>query len=239
MPDPRGVSRVRGGKCLAPWVAVVLVVLLGGCAAAIRQSPTPAAGLAVSSIHARVAYVDESGAPLAADLAPPLMLAFPIIPGQIYGRVHKPLLFVVQPDGRHTFSLDLAAKRKQIDALAVPLRPVRTYGGLAVKPASARILRLATFAFYRSDSRPVEGGVGFQEPRSGDALVMIYVDRRCHISGTLREQGLRVEHAIHIPGPGFYWIRRRRVGTNHFLMQQVAPPAHILLRVQLRPPGPI
>lgn len=239
MPDRCRGGRVGDGKRLALGIAVAIALLVGGCAGALRTAPTSAAALAVTSIHARVAYVDESGARLSADLAPPLVLAFPIIPGQIYGRVRKPLLFVVQPDGRHAFTLDLAAKRAQTDGLAAPLRSLRPYSGLAVKPASARILRLATFAFYRSDSRPVEGGVGFQEQRSGDRLMMIYVDRACHISGTVREPDLRVDHAIDLPGPGFYWIRRRRIGTHHFLMQQVPPPADILLRVQMRPSGAI
>jgi hypothetical protein len=238
-PDPCRVRRVRGGRFLVPGAAVMLVLLLGGCAGNVRQSPASAAGLAVTSIHAQVKYVGDSGALLASDLVPPLVLAFPFIPGQIYGRPHTPLLFVVESDGRQAFTLDLAAKRAQFDDLAAPLRSVRPYSALVVRPASTRILRLATFAFYRDDSRPVEGGVGFQEQRSGDFLVMVYVDRACHISGTVREQDLRVDHAIDIPGPGFYWIRHRRIGPHHFLMRQVPPPAHILLRVQLQPSGAI
>jgi hypothetical protein len=121
------------------------------------------------------------------------------VPGEIFGRYSNETVVDLLVDRPGLFALPLAAVQSGLARQAVVARTAV----LHVEPADTRIARLATLGGLTGLAQSNVFLSGFRDPKSGDVVVLFYVDRACVINGTFtggRPYTLRVAH------PGLNWI---------------------------------
>jgi hypothetical protein len=197
----------------------LLVAVAAGCAGP-RAGMLLPDGSTTHVIGARVEWIDsERRAVPPPSTAKELLLVFSPISGQIDGFYASPPLQTVhaRPAGR--FLLDLRMMTGKIDAASTTLVKNGFTRGLVMTPQETRFARVATQARDAATDKGI-GATVFLEPTSRDYLVMVFVDRSCAYTGTVRIGNDIVEYDVRLEHGGFHWLRYyRREAGGGFLVK--------------------
>jgi hypothetical protein len=135
------------------------------------------------------AYLDSKRNPVKnASLPEILSFRMALIAGDVAGAVGTQPVFRFDVRIGEAARLDLGRKKTAIDASAAPLTKAAADAGLAITPPDTRIARLATVTTSIDDPAKSIGGTGFLGAAPGDALLMVYFDRPCTLSGVARSE---------------------------------------------------
>jgi hypothetical protein len=153
-------------------------------------------------------YLDSDRNPVTdASLPEVLSLRMAVIAGDVAGAASTEPVFWFDVRIGESARLRLSQKKTAIDAAAAPLTKAAADAGLAITPADTRIARLATITTSAGDPGKSIGGTGFLGAAAGDALLMVYFDRPCTLSGVARRRGSMVTYNIEIATSGVHLIR--------------------------------
>jgi len=180
-------------------------MLVSGCAMLAPKKPdNPYVGLTI--LNSSVEYVGPQNIFLEKDRYPQdVVLVFPYVSGSIFGNPDSPSLFIKQMGETMDFSLNLAAKAKEIEPHAQPLTKQWQSLGLSIQPQGALLARLGTFPLSAKTQKFIGGG-GFIDSTSRNSLILVYVDRACEIKGQVNLAGERYGHNLKFSGKGFHWV---------------------------------
>ena len=113
------------------------------------------------------------------------------------------------------FSLDLNALAASTGQYAEPLTAAALAQGFRIEPAETRIARVGTYNYDALTGAAI-GGTAFIEPVDRGLLILIYVDRPCRLSGTVRvSETQSAELDALVPDAGFHWLRVLDEDPNH------------------------
>lgn len=140
---------------------------------------------------------------------PPTLL-FPSVPGAFYGAPDWDLLVQIVPVEEDRFVLELPGNA---DQYAQELDDPR----LKVSPANTRLMRLGTFHFYGEDPHTLGGGA-FTDLSTGDFIMLVYVSKPSHITGTIRLGQELHRHDVKLPTAGWHWVHGAQVSETEVLL---------------------
>jgi hypothetical protein len=198
---------------------VLLAVLAAGCAAP-RAGLLLPDGSVTHDIYARVEFIDEERNPV--PVQSPLRemrLLFSSIPGQIDGPVRSEPLQSIRVINVPHFRLDVGGMTEKLREIATPFVSTTLTRGLSMTPPSTRFVRIATLAVDPGTGRSI-GGAGFLDPASRDYLILVYVDRPCSLTGTMRINDLRIDHDVRLTRAGFHWLRYHRPEEGRLVLNE-------------------
>jgi len=197
--------------------AAALAALLPGIAAAKIQDEAPemTAGppaketallrtLQVSPRHVNIRPVGSPGSGVSS-----MAYAFPVLEGEIFGQPTGTALTVVDVN-RATFDLKLEKLWSAASAAARPLTAEARQSGIVVTPAETGLLRVGTYLVDQDRQSLLLADVEFRDSMKDVPLILLYVDRPCHIGGVVhgaREGSAEVvDIDVALAAPGFHWL---------------------------------
>lgn len=173
---------------------------------------------AVDRFVASVEYVGSGNAQISQEYySKDLVLAFPLVVGEIFGKPVPEVIFTKKIDDTMTFSLEPVQKIDKVANMARVMKSEWISRGLRIKPDNTKIARLATFPYDRRTRKQVGGG-GFIDAVTRDSLILIYVHQASTIRGSLELEGSRYVHRLDFPAQGFYWIKALRTSSHEYLI---------------------
>mgnify|MGYP006909085488 FL=1 len=196
---------------------LVIGLVQVSCVTTRHDEPSDSRGM--TSLDVSVEYLSEDRGVLSRKYFPQgVVLAFPYIPGEIFGTPRSRPLFQKNINHNDHFTLNLADALPRMEEEARPLLQTWQETGLAIEPANTRLVRIGTFPFDAKTREPIGGG-GFIEENSKDNLILMYFDRACHIQGGFEINEEIFSHDIKVPGRGFHFIRVRPTARNQFHLE--------------------
>jgi hypothetical protein len=130
------------------------------------------------------------------------------------------------------FALSLAAIEEMIRARAAAYVPKPEDKDFNVAPADARFARLIVSAgspfLYPYDEREA----GFIDRTTGDHYALLYVDRPCRITGTIRANDGAFRHDLSFGKAGLQWVRIQPVGEADSLVTRLDPAGAVVVYVR-------
>ena len=137
---------------------LLLISLDSGCATSPAvHDGAPAAPLTQLTID--IEYVDADNAPVPAAYQPAnVVLAFPHIPGQIFGSPSGPPVLITPVSVDSPAVLPLRRVANALSDQLETLRPVPVTRGLTITPADTRLTRIGTFPHDAKTLDSIRGG---------------------------------------------------------------------------------
>jgi len=148
-------------------------------------------------------------------IVPGNRLIFPLIPGNLYGRVNEQALIDVQVDSTNmtelVFDENIFTELSQPQILNLDVfDPESTIDfGLTIEPADTKFGRLGTFVWDETGQQvPTTAGFGLYDDLSDKVFYIVYFDQPATIRGSVTspEVETRLDHDIVIPEKGFYAV---------------------------------
>jgi hypothetical protein len=192
----------RKDKAFVSALSLAAAFLLAGCSA-----PAPIGDLGRGSLVLPVKIVDSElhEIPIQEPLHGAALLGS--IPGTIFGDPQAPFVRV-SLDADHSLSIDL----NRLDELGKQASPINSYAvefGWKIDPMETRFSRVSTT--FDHISQPDVKRVGFFDLGANDALLLVYFDRPCHLTGTIslppgRSDFSQYVFDVIIENAGFSWL---------------------------------
>lgn len=129
---------------------------------------------------------------------------FSFIPGSIFGSPTDDVFLPIEVDDKLQIVVQLADWEALAETYSRPLTQENLELGLRADPDDARILRVGTFAFDLLHSSAMGGAL--REIGSTGYVILVYVDRPCLISGSIKLHGETYTHRIDFPAKGFHYV---------------------------------
>jgi hypothetical protein len=204
------------------WFALYLIV--ASCAASPPKAPDQAAvtQVRVEALDNALRRVDSGMG------SKSLSAVFPLIQGALYGAPTMESVFLAPARFGEDFSLNVLLVEAKVKPFAAPLTARSSSSGLAIDPASTKLVRLGTF-LHDAQTGEWVSGAGFYVPPSLDNLVLVYFDRACRISGTFKSSVGDLIHDVTIPAAGMHWLRTTRIASNTLSVRVDPHPPVVLL----------
>lgn len=204
------------------WLALCLTV--ASCAASPQKAPDPAVVTQV-----RVEALDNALRRVESGMrSRSLSAVFPLIQGALYGAPTMESVFLAPARFGEDFTLDALLVEAKVKPFAEPLTVRSSNSGLAINPASTKLVRLGT-VLHDAQTGDLVSGAGFYVPPSLDNLVLVYFDRACRISGTVKSAVGDLIHDVTIPVAGMHWLRTTRIASNTIAVRvDPHPPIAVL-----------
>jgi hypothetical protein len=211
---------------------IIIAVCLAACSG-LPETAAPAGAGPVKQMTLSLEYLDENGSRVSAEFQPKnVLLEFPYIPGQVFGGATDEPVFIVPASVGSTVTVKLVAEEAGLNEVASPLRPGADTRGLTVTPENARFARMGTFPYDARTYASIGGG-GFLDPVTRDALILMYFDRACVLSGVIALDSGEARHSIDIPGAGFHWIRAVKLDNNDFVLSRAESRENVIFSITL------
>jgi hypothetical protein len=200
----RSISRQACPKKIVASLAAVTIFTIG-CSGTARF---PDAG--TGSIVIPVQFVDKSGASISPNERPKSLEArFGAVPGSIFGTPIAP--FEPQHvDRAGSLAINLSEFGSVYGKMAETIHHDKLTSGLTIVPADTRFARLGTLIKYESAPRPPSMS-GFVDSGSKKALLLVYFDKPCRLTGTILtppREGETTHHEfdVTIDRAGLNWL---------------------------------
>lgn len=214
-------------------IALIMISVCLAACSGLPKTAGPAGGDPLKQMTLSVEYLDENGARVSPEFQPKsLLLEFPYIPGQVFGSTSDEPVFIVPVSVGSTVTVKLVAEEAGLKEVAAPLRPGADTRGLTVTPENARFARMGTFP-HDARNYAMIGGGGFLDPATRDALILMYFDRACTLSGVIALDSGEARHSIDVPGAGFYWIRAVKLDNNDFVLSRAESRENAIFSITL------
>lgn len=133
-------------------------------------------------------------------------LWFPAIAGHFYGTPDIESKWQPAIDG-HKFEVSALQLDAELAKHAQPFDARET--SVLISPENTRIARVAPFLLAQFDGEPI-GESNWLNPESKRDLLLVYFDRSSRVLGSLFYGKKEVRFDLEIPGPGLYWLERRK-----------------------------
>lgn len=209
---------------------LLLVLLLSGCAVTGGLSD---AERGLTGLQASIEYIDDDNQAIDARFQPgQLVLVFPYVPGQIFGSPGSDILFTVLLTPQGGLQLDLTRALPGLRQGATTLQAGVNTEGLSIRPAGTRLARIGTFPFDAGTLEPLDEG-GFIDARTREHMILVYFDRPCVLSGTLRVGEESYLHDITIPAAGFHFLRVRQEDARRYALVRADAASAVIFSIQL------
>jgi hypothetical protein len=204
------------------WLALCLAV--ASCAASPPDAPNRAlvTQVRVEALDSALRRADSGMG------SKSLSAVFPLIQGALYGAPTMESVFLAPARFGEDFNLNALVVEAKVKPFAAPLTVRSSNSGLAINPASTKLVRLGTF-LHDAQTGDSVSGAGFYVPPSLDNLVLVYFDRACTISGTVKSSVGDVIHDVTIPAAGMHWLRMTRIASNTLTVHVDPHPPVVLL----------
>ena len=224
----RTTSRLTSGVCILLW--------LTGCAS--NQPSTSAATTSpaqsrpkASVYHALVEVVNDANVrqTVPGDRSS-YSLSFPVIAGSVIGKPGNTDLVALTAQIGDNLRLSEATLLNGLQSAATTIDPDHAAHGLVVDPADTRFARLATMGSSKSIIETVDSAL-FVDPSTRVAVVLLYFDRPCRVSGTVNMgQSRQATYDIVIPNAGLHWayVQKPTADTYHFERADIEPRTVVL-----------
>jgi hypothetical protein len=197
---------------------ILLAAMLVACSADHGAPGPPAQG----KLHARVEFVESDFKTPRVD-APPdgLYVAFALSSGDLFANFSDDDFARDEIAQDRQVELDLAQAESAARRAARPVR-IRE-GRVTGTPRTLGLARVGTFT---------KGwNTGWVNPRTGDKLILAYLDAPGRIVGTLSEAGHEYRFNIAVTKPGFVWLTTKKTSEKTSVISVVEPPRELVLRV--------
>jgi hypothetical protein len=131
-------------------------------------------------------------------------------------------LIRVNPD---ELSIKFGTQTSELDQAALP--------SLQISPQGTRFARIATGVSFRTN-RTVLQRVGFVDAETGEALLLLYFDRPCRLTGTRvlaptpSRGALTVDYDLKVETAGLVWMTAKQDGQLHKIASVAVAPRPIL-----------
>ncbi|MGH8262488.1 MAG: hypothetical protein ACRET4_03335 [Steroidobacteraceae bacterium] len=189
--------------------------------------------LQVSPRHVNIRPVGSPGSDVSS-----MAYAFPVLEGEIFGEPTGTALTVVDVN-RATFDLKLEKLWSAASAAAKPLTAEARQSGIVVTPAETGLLRVGTYLVDQDRQSLLLADVQFRDSMKDVPLILLYVDRPCHIGGVAHGARQGSDEVVDIDAaldsPGFHWLSYTRSGDGQALIRVHNGSDAVLLVV--RPPA--
>ncbi len=194
-------------------------------------APVPTDSALPDKMTFRLGYFSRELTPIA-DPSLPSKVSFRIglIAGNLYGKVNSPVLVQYLLTVGEPSTLDLATMKPTIERLAVPLTDSATRDGLVVIPRETRLARLSTVVAHPNTEKGV-GAASFRGSPPSETLVIVYFDRPCKVSGSVRGPTATVSYDVTIEKRGVYMLRIVRDSPEAARVTMAARPVQLVLGV--------
>ena len=157
-----------------------------------------------------------------------LSVVFPLIQGSLYGTPTMEAVFLASAQFGESFTLTESLVEAKVKPFADVASDQLSRSGLTVDPGSTRLLRLGTF-LHDAKTGAYVSGAGFYDLESRDLLMLVYFDRPCRVSGTIRAPAGDRVHEIAVPASGIYWLRLKKTAPNAYRVQVEPQPATVVM----------
>ena len=240
------VSAILKSRLIVILAAGVAALLPGLAAAETRdEAPEMTAGLharetallrtlQVSPRHVNIKPVGSLGSDVSS-----MAYAFPVMEGEIFGQPTGTALTVVDAH-RATFDLQLQRLWSAASAAAKPLTAEAQHSGIEIVPADTGLLRVGTYLVDQDRQSLLLADVQFRDSMRDIPLILLYVDRPCHIGGVVHRAGESsaevVDIDVALDSAGFHWLSYARSPDGRALLRSHAGSDAVLLVV--RPQAP-
>ena len=129
---------------------------------------------------------------------------FRFIPGSISGNPVNDDILTATIDDRLHISKDLSTWNEKARNEALPLSESYIAAGVKIEPASARLLRVGTFAY--DFDHEIGLSVWFEDTAQDGAIILLYVSEPCRIFGSLTYEDVEYSLDISLEEEGFHFV---------------------------------
>ena len=233
MKDERAMLKRR--NAVAETV-LALAIILNGCSTATRHADAE-----MGSTSIPVLFVDANGDAGSEKDRPANGIAwFGAIPGAFFGTVRPP--FEPNPIGtRPAFAVNLDELQAVYGRTSATMTADAVAHGFKIIPAETRFSRVATSFTYEGARRPGLQ-IRFVDSDSKNILELVFFDRPCRLTGTIRTPGNAVVQQIvdvTIDKAGLSWLElSHNNADDHDVFRRAPDPARPVFVVgpmQLKP----
>jgi hypothetical protein len=237
------MQRCKPDSCRRAIFLAFVSLTLVGCATPVARPELPAEAavvpatetqlrtLRVSPRHVNIAPVtpDGSGSPLS------MAYIFPVVQGQVFGHQDGKALSIVD-ENRATFDLHLNDLWVDASAAAQPLTAEARESGIHIVPEDTALFRVGTLTGDLDKRQLFLANVEFRDPMADTALILVYVDRPCRITGLVEgvaETAVgEVELDVALASAGFHWLSFVPNGNGRASVREHAYTDSVLLVVR-------
>jgi hypothetical protein len=210
-----------------------LLLILSGCSS-LSNKESVSDTVLLSNVNTEIVFLGKDNAPLSATFFPQdIVLFFPPIPGQLFGfPLEKTVYMQRLSHQERKFILPLDEIVGQVQSYATQLNQGPETEGLTIAPAVTKLVRIGSFA-YDENTKEAIGNGGFTDRKSGDSLILVYVDQACKLFGSLIVDADEYHHQIDLPTAGFHWLRVEKTIADHYAVYFYAPPEGVYFSVKI------
>lgn len=201
------------------WIAV-LFWLLVGCASQPKKLPPPAGPMLTLKLERHVTTAESASR---RPEAPVFRMWMQAVPGSIYGRANSGRISDSRIEGSGNFHASLG----DIESALARLARVAETRSLTFFPASTRVARLAVMSSDWNDPDR-NYTTTLRDSRSGEILILFYVDRPCQVHGSLGVHTVDLE----LKSSGLHWLEMTHSSTgNSEPTRLVSVPPQVIVRL--------
>jgi hypothetical protein len=192
------------------------VALVVGLSLFMQVSPALGANAdQVSEVSIRVEAIDDSSRPVPSGLGNrPVLAAFPIIRGALYGSPEGDPVLLEPATFGMSFKLSLALLQDRLKPYAAPLTQDKLSQGLVIEPKDTKLVRAGTF-FHDGETGKPMSGAGLHETNSTAQIIFVYFDRPCEVVGEVKSPIGSLVHNFKISRAGLHWLKMTRSGGTY------------------------
>ncbi len=215
------------------YLLLSLLLILSGCSNLPNKAEL-SEKVSIDNLNTEIVFVGKDNIPISAAFFPQdIVLFFPPIPGQLFGFPLEDTLFVERLSNKERkFILPLHAIADQVQTYATTFNQGRETEGLTLAPAVTKIVRIGTFA-YDENTKETIGSGGFTDRKTGDSLILVYVDQACKLFGTILLDAEEYHHQVELPAAGFHWLRVEKTVADHYAVYFYVPPEGVYFSVKI------
>ena len=206
------------------WVGIVLVLILGAQTGEAQQENNL---FAVETLDTSVQCLTRDRVYFSCvNRLDEVEIVLPYISGGIFGNPNNTPVFRKRLSGDYSFSIHTDDFIRRVDRGASILEDFWYAKGLSMRPNTTKIARIGTFA-YNTVTNTAAGSGSFMDKESQDNLILIYVDNKCQVSGSVTLHGKQYIHDIEFPSEGFHWIRAIQINEDKFKLEYFVPKQEV------------